>query len=196
MQNPQKPAGTTTPKLHAPLRAKNPQEIKNLAKAIKRHPLYLVLDNIYDTFNVGGFFRLADALAAKMLILVGGTSTPPDNKIRKASVNTVYAVEWQYFKTATQALRFLKRQEPNIQIVSAEITPNAVEYTQVPYKFPLALVFGNETTGVSPTWLKASHYIAKIPMYGVNHSLNVVVSAAVIGFYALGNSHCTLGSLL
>ena len=38
---------------------------------IKRRPLYVVLDNVLDTYNIGGLFRLADAVGAQEVIICG-----------------------------------------------------------------------------------------------------------------------------
>ncbi|HZQ29816.1 MAG TPA: TrmH family RNA methyltransferase, partial [Patescibacteria group bacterium] len=58
---------------------------------IKRNPIYIILDSVLDTYNVGAIFRLADAVAAEKVILCGLTETPPHTRIKKASINTT---EW------------------------------------------------------------------------------------------------------
>ncbi|MEM2146265.1 MAG: hypothetical protein QW279_12955, partial [Candidatus Jordarchaeaceae archaeon] len=61
------------------LRKSNPTE-KELAK-IKRNPIFLVLDQIIDTYNIGSLFRLADAIAAKKVYLCGDMAYPPSSRI-------------------------------------------------------------------------------------------------------------------
>ena len=46
-------------------------------KIIKRNPIYLVLDNVIDTYNIGSMFRLADAIAAEKIYICGDTEYPP-----------------------------------------------------------------------------------------------------------------------
>src|SRR3989338_5684281 len=77
-------------------------------KKIKRNPIYIVLDEVYDTYNVGALFRLADAVAAEKFFLCGATETPPNPKIKKSSINTWQWVEWQYESTAVEAISKLK----------------------------------------------------------------------------------------
>ena len=62
----------------------NPEDLKK----IKKNPIYIVLDNVMDTYNIGSIFRLADAVAAQKVILCGETETPPHTRIKKASINT------------------------------------------------------------------------------------------------------------
>ena len=65
---------------------------ENVVKAqinnIKRHPIYFILENVYDTYNVGGLFRLADALGVSKMYLCGEMEIPPNPKIKKASIGT------------------------------------------------------------------------------------------------------------
>jgi len=44
------------------------------------------------------------------------------------------------------------------------------------------LIVGNETYGVLPETILLSDYIAEIPMWGINKSLNVIVSAAIVSY--------------
>jgi tRNA G18 (ribose-2'-O)-methylase SpoU len=58
----------------------------------------------------------------------------------------------------------------------------SVQYDKVDYTFPVALVVGHETHGVSKSALQLCDNIAEIPMWGVNVSLNVVVSLGIVLF--------------
>ena len=48
-----------------------------------RNPIYFILDDIYDTYNIGGLFRLADALHIAKIYICGSSETPPNHKIKK-----------------------------------------------------------------------------------------------------------------
>lgn len=150
----------------------------------KRYPVYLILDNIYDTYNIGGNFRLADALAVEKVYLCGDTETPPNHRIQKASVGTWKVVPWEYAASAHDAILHLKSKILDLTVVSIEQHPTAVPYHTLNYSLPLALVVGNETQGVSPEALAASDAIVEISMFGINKSLNVIVSAAIVSFHA------------
>lgn len=88
------------------LRIRKPIE-EELAK-VKRRPIYLILDNVLDTYNIGGLFRLADAVAAQRVILCGGSETPPSSRIHKAAVGTEGWVAWSHSPTVVGALHELK----------------------------------------------------------------------------------------
>jgi 23S rRNA (guanosine2251-2'-O)-methyltransferase len=149
-------------------------------KKIKRNPVYIIVDNVLDTYNIGSMFRLADAVAVEKVYLCGGTETPPHHRIKKASINTTEWVPWEYASTAVEAVKSLKLQVPNIQVVSIEQSEKSVPYDQIDYKFPVALIVGHETDGVSRQALEVSDYIAEMPMWGINISLNVMVSLGIM----------------
>ncbi len=164
----------------AQLRLSQTKTAKVLQKHITRHPLVLVLDNILDTYNIGCFFRLADAVAAQHLYLCGPVVTPPNIKIHRASVGTWKWLPWTHFKSTTNCLKQLKKQ--GYQLVACEQNQKSISYQKANYQKPVALIIGSETNGVSDKVVKLSHQIVEIPMYGVNRSLNVLVAASVISY--------------
>lgn len=157
---------------------------KDLSK-IKRREIYLVLDDVLDTYNVGGIFRLSDAISAKKVILCGQTETPPNSRIKKASINTTEWISWEYQENSLLAIEKLRKEVPNIQIIAVEQDEKSIPYTEIDFKLPLALIVGNETTGVSKEVLGKCDFVAEIPMFGVNTSLNVIISLAVVAFEAV-----------
>ena len=151
----------------------------------RRNAIYIILDNVLDTYNIGSIFRLADAVAAKKIYLCKGSETPPNHRIKKASVNTAEIVAWEYFESTIDAINDLRSTIPDIQIVSVELTKNSVPYDKYNYKFPVAFVVGHETDGVSEDILKISDAVIELPMHGINISLNVMVSLSIVLYKAL-----------
>ena len=167
---------------------------------IKRRGIYIICDNILDTYNIGSIFRLADAVCAKKIYLCGQTETPPNSRISKSSVGTDKWVPWQYSASAAEAIKNLKMKfstgsnntnlraksrSSSIKIIAIEQSPKAIDYRKVDYEEPIAFVIGHETSGVSAEALKLCDQIVEIPMYGVNKSLNVMVSLAIVLYQAI-----------
>src|SRR5688572_12739026 len=148
-------------------------------KHLKKNPVYIIVDNVLDTYNIGAIFRLADAVAVQKVFLCGETETPPNHRIKKASINTTEWVDWEYQPSALTAIEKLRREIPGIQIVSVEQNDKSVPYDEVPYSFPVAIIVGHETTGVTQEAMDASDYIAEMPMWGINISMNVMVSLGI-----------------
>lgn len=187
------------------LRQLEEERARGIIREVKRRPLYFILEDIYDTYNVGGLFRLADALAIEKMYLVGQTETPPNSKIKKAAIGTDKIVPWQYAKTTKEAIEHLtsniKRLTPKredkkkmldvrslkLEVIAVEQSKNSIDYRQADYSYPLALIFGNESLGVKKETLALCDKIVEIPMYGVNKSLNVIVAAAIVSHWIVAH---------
>jgi len=154
-------------------------------KQRKKNPITLVLDNVLDTYNVGAIFRLADALSVEKVYLCGGTETPPNSKIKKASINTWQWVEWEYAATAREAVAKCQMLNAKCQIIAVEQDARSVPFQKAEYQFPLALVVGNETYGVSKDVVDMADMIVELPMWGINKSLNVMVSCGIVLYEAM-----------
>ncbi|HNZ84639.1 MAG TPA: TrmH family RNA methyltransferase [Candidatus Woesebacteria bacterium] len=162
------------------IRRSRPSTAQKMQSQIKRHPLVLVLDHVLDTYNIGSFFRLADALGVQKLYLCGPVVTPPNIKIHRASIGTWKWVPWQQFESTLDCLNQLKKS--GYQIVACEQNQKSLDYRQAKYQTPIALVVGSESHGISPQVLKMVDTIVEIPMHGINVSLNVLVAASVVSY--------------
>lgn len=158
--------------------------LKERTNKVERNNIYILLENVYDTYNTGGIFRLADALAVSRLILTGDMEIPPNSRIAKASIGTYKIVPWQYKKTAIEAIEELRKEVPGITVIAVEQDERSVDFSKIEYTKPVCLIVGNETFGVTKETLDACDQIAEIPMWGVNKSLNVIVSLAVVAYHA------------
>ena len=150
-----------------------------------RQEIYIILDNVLDTYNIGGVFRLADAVGAKKILLCRGSETPPNSRIQKASIGTWQWVEWEYFPETTDAIKSLKIKVPNIKIISVELDRKAIDYTRADYQLPVALVVGHESDGISQQVMDISDQIVQLPQRGINKSLNVMVSLGIVLYEVL-----------
>ncbi len=156
-------------------------------KKMKHNPIYLVLDNVIDTYNIGSLFRLADAIGATQLFICGESEYPPSSRIHKAAVGTENWVSWTKFDSAQVALESLRAEQADIQIIAVEQDERSVPIKKLNelIKFPVAIVIGHETNGVSKEVLDLADIIVELPMYGVNNSFNVWGSAAVVSYKIL-----------
>src|SRR3989344_5240 len=184
-----------------------PSQAKKHVRILKRNPIDLILENVYDTYNIGGLFRLADALAVEKIYLCGQMETPPNGRIAKASIGTYKIVPWEYKASAVEVIEELRtitdsrlqiteknlpeirNQKSEIKIIAVEQSKDSKNYAKVDYSLPVALVVGNETFGVSDETLKAVDEIVEIPMWGINKSLNVIVSAAIVAYHIMSKQN-------
>lgn len=151
-----------------------------VAKSMNKNPITIILDNVLDTYNIGSIFRLADAVAAEKVYLCGATETPPNTRIKKASINTWAWVDWEYKKTTEDAIVTFRKDHPDGQVVAVEQDKKSIPFQDVVYTPPIAIIVGNETYGVSKEVLSSVDTIIELPMFGINTSLNVMVTTGIV----------------
>lgn len=146
-----------------------------------RHPLAVVLDDVRSAYNVGSILRTADAVRAARVVCCGYTPPPDHPAVAKTALGAEASVPWAVAESVEAAIEALRAEG---------YTPVALEQTDAPTTlqgiepgdFPIALVLGNEVTGVSREALAACDRALELPQYGAKHSLNVAVAFGVAAY--------------
>jgi tRNA G18 (ribose-2'-O)-methylase SpoU len=145
---------------------------------IRQLPVTVLLEDIRSLYNVGAFFRTADASRIERLLLCGITGTPPQKGIEKTALGAESTVSWQYAADAADALRIQASCGYETAVVETSI--HAVDLFDWEPRFPVCLVFGNELHGVSPAVVALCDTHVRIPMLGYKHSLNVATAGGIV----------------
>ena len=145
---------------------------------VQRNPVHVVLDNIRSAYNVGSAFRTADAGAVEHVHLCGMSAHPPHKKIEKTALGAFEYVPWTYYERTTDALRALG--ERDIPCVAVEVADGAVPHMEYVWPRPVAVLFGNEVTGVNSKILSRCDAVVCIPMRGYKNSINVATAFGVV----------------
>lgn len=159
-------------------------------RAMAKQPTTVVLDDVRSRHNVGSLFRTADAFGLERLVLGGFTPCPPHREIEKTALGATLSVPWEHAATTLEAVERLKR--AGYRVVSVEQTLRAVPldaWRPGPGE-KLAVVFGNELSGVSDAVIAASDACVVVPQTGTKHSLNVSVCAGIVLWHIVqGRNH-------
>ena len=149
-------------------------------KRSQKIPLVVVLENVRSAYNVGSVFRTADAFLIEAIYLTGYTAKPPHKEIKKTALGAEETVEWKYFKKTTEAINELRKE--NYRIYSVEQAINSHLLQQIkPEKYEkLAVIFGNEVTGVDQSTIELTDGCIEIPQLGMKHSLNIATAVGVV----------------
>ena len=150
---------------------------------INRNPIYFVLDEVLDTYNIGSMFRLADAVAAEKVYLCGDMEYPPSIKIHRAAIGTQNWVPWEKVDSTLKLIHKLKAE--GVLIVAVEQDDTSIPYADFKPHFPVALVLGHETKGVDKKVIKEADAVVEIPLLGINKSFNVWGSASIVAYKLL-----------
>jgi 23S rRNA (guanosine2251-2'-O)-methyltransferase len=169
--------------LHAEIQQSRLSEAE-AASAENRFPLIAILDNIRSMYNVGSIFRTSDGARIEALYTVGYTPHPPRKEIEKTALDATRTIPHKHFSTMSEAIAEAKSR--GFHIAALELTPNTRSiYDLQEQDFPLALLIGNEITGVSDEALAECEFSLSIPMLGAKHSLNVSVAYGVAMYECL-----------
>ena len=147
-----------------------------------RNPLVLILDGITDTRNFGAIGRSADCAGVDAIVIPERNSVSVTPDALKTSAGGLFYVPVCREKSIVEAVRYLR--DNGYRIVAAT-EKGAEDYTKADYTVPVAIVMGNEETGISDEVLRMSDDLAAIPMRGNIGSLNVSVAAGVMLYEAV-----------
>lgn len=157
------------------LNRKSTEEFKTASKI----PIVLVLDNIRSMNNIGSVFRTADAFLLEGIYLCGVTATPPHREIQKTALGATESVNWKHFSTTLSAVEELKQNGFTVYAVEQVADSTLLNKLTITDK-KIALVFGNEVSGVDQSVINACNACIEIPQFGTKHSLNLAVSVGIV----------------
>lgn len=149
--------------------------------SVKKMPVYVLLNSVRSSYNVGSIFRTSDGVMIEKLFLCGYTPTPEKKEVIKTALGSQNSVNWEYVKDAREVINRLKNQ--GVKICALELTDKSVSYYNVSKSdFPLCLIVGNEISGVSQELIDLCDFSIEIPQFGIKQSLNVAVAYGIAVF--------------
>lgn len=147
----------------------------------RRQPdLTVVLDRVHKPHNLAAILRTGDAVGVAEAHAVRAT----DYIHRKptSAAGTRRWVQVRRHRRLEEALDLLQGQ--GFQVVAAHLSEQTVDYREVDYTRPTALLFGAELRGVSAEAAGRADVLVRIPMRGMVESLNVSVAASLLLYEA------------
>ncbi len=146
----------------------------------EKMPIIIVLENIRSAYNVGSVFRTSDAFLIEAIYIIGYSAKPPHKEIRKTALGAEETVTWKYFKTTAEAIDDLRLSGYNVY--AAEQAEGSFKLNAIGFEpaEKIAIVFGNEVTGVEQGTIHLCDGCIEIPQLGMKHSLNIATAVGVI----------------
>ena len=141
-------------------------------------PIIAVLENIRSAYNIGSVFRTADAFLLESIYICGYSAFPPHKEIKKTALGAEETVHWKHFKTTKEASEELRKD--GYKIFAVEQAEGSIPLQEFNSQEKLAVVFGNEVTGVEQSTIEMADGCIEIPQLGMKHSLNISVAAGIV----------------
>jgi tRNA G18 (ribose-2'-O)-methylase SpoU len=149
-------------------------------KRSEKTPVIAVLENIRSAYNVGSVFRTADAFLLEGIYLTGYTCVPPHKEIKKTALGAEDSVEWKHFANASAAIEELKTKGYKVYAVEQVVDSFSLEKITFDPSEKIAVIFGNEVSGVEQDTILHCDGCIEIPQLGMKHSLNIATAAGVV----------------
>ena len=143
----------------------------------RQFDLTVVLENVFDPHNISAVMRTCDAVGVQELYVLN-TKIPRHKKWGAKSSSS--AAKWltvYQFENAEECFSELKKKYS--KILTTHLSSDAVNLYQIDLTQPVALVFGNEHSGVSEEIRNLAEGNFIIPQAGIIRSLNISVACAV-----------------
>ncbi len=156
-----------------------PERYNRLTSVLnKRQPdLTVVLENVFDPHNVSAVMRTCDAVGIQNVYILNDR-IPPHKKWGYRSSST--AAEWLTIHQFTDAETCFKEVRKKYdKIYTSHLAEKSVDVFGLDLTESIALVFGNETFGVSDNIRKYADGEFIIPQAGIIKSLNISVACAI-----------------
>ena len=149
-------------------------------KGSEKFPVIVVLENIRSMHNVGSVFRTADAFLIEAIYICGYTAQPPRKEIDKTALGATETVDWKYFATSKEAIGELRKREYKVYAIEQVDKSISLEKFSEGNNAKVALVFGNEVSGVEVDTISLCDGYIEIPQFGMKHSLNISVAVGIV----------------
>lgn len=143
-------------------------------------PIIVVLENIRSAYNVGSVFRTADAFLIEAIYIIGYSAKPPHKEIKKTALGAEETVTWKHFITSVEAIEELRLKGYNIYAAEQAEGSYKLNAIDIEPEEKIAVVFGNEVTGVEQSTIHLCDGCIEIPQLGMKHSLNIATAAGVV----------------
>ena len=152
------------------------EDIIEVAKARDEEPFVLVLDKIEDPHNLGAIIRTAECLGVHGIIIQKRNSCQVTDTVEKVAAGACSYMKVARVANITESIKKLK--EYGLWVYGLDMEGSTKIY-DTKLEGAIALVVGNEGSGISRLVKENCDFMLNIPMTGKINSLNASVSAAI-----------------
>lgn len=139
--------------------------------------LTVVLENVHDPHNVSAVLRSCDSVGIYEVFLIYHSGQKFPDLSKRSSASAVKWVKLNFFDSVAECFSLLHNR--GFKIYTTALTSDSISLYSIDFCQKVALVFGNEHTGVSEEAVTFADCNYRIPQVGMVESLNISVACAV-----------------
>lgn len=160
-----------------------PERYKKIIEVlnVRQTDLTVCLEEVHKPNNISAIIRTADAVGLHQVHAIW----PQGKKVRTLAHTSAGARNWvnvQPHSDITTAINTLK--SAKMQVIVTNLSKKAVDFREIDYTKPTAIILGQEKEGISDKALELADHHIMVPMVGMVQSLNVSVASAVVLYEA------------
>lgn len=157
--------------------------------------IIVIAHNIRSSHNIGSLLRTCDGIGASKIYLTGYSPYPKqsaddrlphiadkiDQQIHKTALGAEANIDWEHYQDVSKIIDKLKSK--NYLVAALEQSKDSIKLPKFQPPQKIALILGNEVTGLDSSLLSLVSACLEIPMFGKKESYNVVQAAAMALFH-------------
>ena len=138
----------------------------------------VLLENVQNPSNLGGIFRVCDALGIKDVFILGDSCDIYNPKVLRGSMGSIFRLNLFLKNDSVECIKSLKNLK--YKIYATVPKNNATPLNKIDFSGKCGIIFGNEGNGIKEETIKACDCNITIPMNKETESLNVSVAAGIV----------------
>lgn len=154
----------------------------DFAEERQEAPLLLILDHLQDPQNLGTLIRSAEAMGVHGIVIPERRSARVTPAVSNASAGAVEHLHIAQVSNINRVIDNLKK--TNIWVAGLDGAPNTPLLQQANLEGGLAVVVGNEGSGLSRLTREKCDFLVRLPMHGQVESLNAAVAGSIVLYAA------------
>ena len=156
----------------------------------------VILDHLEDPHNLGAIIRTSEAAGVNGIIIPKDRGVTVNSTVIKTSTGAIDNIPISLVTNLNQTISDLKKEgfwiagtdlrteqyhyDADLTVPLVIVMTNSTDYRKLDYSGKIALIIGNEGTGISRMVRESCDFMAEIPMYGKVNSLNASVAAGIL----------------
>lgn len=153
--------------------------LREVYESMPRAPIRVIVLPLGKAVNQGGMTRVADAYRIERVDF----SREEDRAIDFAGQRGTKG--WQPWRWVPAGQALTEAKDEGYTVAALTLSDRAVDVAEVTWRFPLAILVGEENNGVPPELESQCDLSIAIPLFGLVQSLNVVTASAIALEYAI-----------
>jgi tRNA (guanosine-2'-O-)-methyltransferase len=149
----------------------------------RQNDFAVILENVHNPHNISAIMRTCDAVGIQDIFIITTTIAPQKFWGRRSNAGAAGWMSIHQFTDVVSCVNEVRTR--HAKIITTSLVDGAKTVFDVDFTENIAIVFGNEASGISPELMSYADDNFVIPQVGIIPSLNVSVSCAVSLYEAL-----------